>query len=57
MAAVHKFHFTLDEVNWLGNCVNLVYLPAAAIVPWLYGRLGLRKTVSASPWDTVTECS
>ncbi|EPS96236.1 hypothetical protein FOMPIDRAFT_58415 [Fomitopsis schrenkii] len=41
---VHKFQFTLDEVNWLGNCINIVYLPAPVIVPWLYGRLGLRKT-------------
>ena len=55
-----QFDFTLDEVNWLGNCINLVYLPAAPTVPWLYGRLGLRKTVGAHlplPSANANRCS
>ncbi|KAH9837800.1 major facilitator superfamily domain-containing protein [Rhodofomes roseus] len=41
---VNEFGYTLDEVNWLGNCVNFTYLPCAAVVPWLYSKLGLRRT-------------
>ncbi len=44
---VADFGFTLDQVNWFGNVVNVVYLPSAVVVPYLYGRLGLRGTVSA----------
>ena len=45
---VDDFGFTLDQVNWFGNAVNVIYLPAAVVVPYLYGRLGLRGTVSAT---------
>ncbi|KAI0351646.1 MFS general substrate transporter [Trametes cingulata] len=41
---VTDFGFTLDQVNWLGNVVNLVYLPASIVMPYLYGRLGTRGT-------------
>ncbi|RDX43667.1 MFS general substrate transporter [Lentinus brumalis] len=41
---VADFGFTLDQVNWFGNVVNVVYLPSAVVVPYLYGRLGLRGT-------------
>ncbi|KAH9856353.1 major facilitator superfamily domain-containing protein [Lenzites betulinus] len=41
---VRDFGYTLDEVNWLGNVVNLVYLPASFLVPYLYGKLGTRVT-------------
>ncbi|KAI0370892.1 MFS general substrate transporter [Pilatotrama ljubarskyi] len=41
---VTDFGFTLDQVNWLGNVVNLVYLPASIAMPYLYGRLGTRGT-------------
>lgn len=44
--AVHEFGFTLDEVNWLGNCINLAFLPCAVIVPMFYSCFGLRRTVS-----------
>lgn len=44
---VHEFGFTLDAVNWLGNCINLTFLPCAVIVPMLYSRFGTRRTVSA----------
>lgn len=44
--AVQEFGFSLDQVNWLGTCINLTYLPCAVIVPMLYTRLGLRRTVS-----------
>ncbi|CCM01685.1 uncharacterized protein FIBRA_03749 [Fibroporia radiculosa] len=42
--AVAQFGFTIDQVNWLGTCVNIVYLPVSAIVPSVYTRLGLRQT-------------
>ncbi|KAI0737523.1 major facilitator superfamily domain-containing protein [Daedaleopsis nitida] len=41
---VEEFGFTLDQINWFGNVVNIVYLPSAIIVPYLYGRLGVRGT-------------
>ncbi|KAH9922288.1 MFS general substrate transporter [Epithele typhae] len=41
---VDEFGFTLDEVNWLGNVINLIYLPCAFVLPYLYGRLGIRGT-------------
>lgn len=40
---VAQFGFTIDEVNWLGNVINIVYLPTSALVPYLYGRLGIRR--------------
>lgn len=41
-----EFGFTLDQINWFGNIVNVVYLPGAFVVPYLYGRLGVQKAVS-----------
>ncbi|RPD77008.1 MFS general substrate transporter [Lentinus tigrinus ALCF2SS1-7] len=41
-AVVNDFGFTLDQINWFGNVVNVVY-PASLAVPYLYGRLGLRR--------------
>ncbi|KAI0830125.1 MFS general substrate transporter [Trametes gibbosa] len=41
---VRDFGYSLNAVNWLGNVVNLVYLPCSFIVPYLYGRLGTRVT-------------
>ena len=43
---VKDFGFTLDQINWFGNVVNVVYLPSAFVMPYLYGSLGVRKTVS-----------
>ncbi|KAI9057517.1 MFS general substrate transporter [Trametes sanguinea] len=41
---VKDFGFTLSQVNWLGNVINVVYLPASIVVPYLYARLGTRGT-------------
>ncbi|CDO70414.1 hypothetical protein BN946_scf184999.g55 [Trametes cinnabarina] len=41
---VRDFGFTLSQVNWLGNVVNVIYLPASVAVPYLYLRLGTRGT-------------
>ncbi|KAL1938967.1 hypothetical protein VTO73DRAFT_11120 [Trametes versicolor] len=41
---VRDFGFSLNDVNWLGNVVNLVFLPSSILVPYLYGRLGTRGT-------------
>ncbi|KAI1787322.1 MFS general substrate transporter [Ganoderma leucocontextum] len=42
-SVVKDFGFTLDQINWFGNIVNVVYLPSAFVMPYLYGRLGVRK--------------
>jgi FLVCR family MFS transporter 7 len=42
---VKEFDFTLDGVNWLGNIVACVYLPAALIMPTIISRYGIRKCV------------
>ncbi|EPS98253.1 hypothetical protein FOMPIDRAFT_1031576 [Fomitopsis schrenkii] len=39
-----EFGFTLNQVNWLGTCVNVTYLPCAVLVPNMYTRLGLRRS-------------
>ncbi|KAI0752170.1 major facilitator superfamily domain-containing protein [Fomes fomentarius] len=43
-SVVDEFGFTLDQINWFGNVVNVVYLPSAMAVPYLYGKLGVRRT-------------
>ncbi|CAE6468622.1 unnamed protein product [Rhizoctonia solani] len=37
-----EFGISLERVNWLGNCVNLIYLPVSVIVPLGCSRWGLR---------------
>ncbi|EKM52317.1 uncharacterized protein PHACADRAFT_260633 [Phanerochaete carnosa HHB-10118-sp] len=39
-----EFGFTLDQVNWLGNAVNLVFLPSSILVPFVCKRFGIRLT-------------
>ncbi|KAI0920498.1 hypothetical protein AcV5_010215 [Taiwanofungus camphoratus] len=41
---VNEFGFTLDEVNWLGNAINVVYIPFSVIVPFVYARIGVRRS-------------
>ena len=43
--AADSFHITLTQVNWLGQVVNLVYLPMAFLIPTLTLRYGIRKLV------------
>ncbi|GJE88933.1 MFS general substrate transporter [Phanerochaete sordida] len=38
------FGFTLDQVNWLGNVVNLVFLPSSIVVPFACKRFDIRVT-------------
>jgi len=40
----HEFGFTLDQVNWLSNTVDFVYLPVSVLVPILFSRYGIRFT-------------
>lgn len=42
---VAEFGITLDEVNWLGNIVAIVYLPVAILIPSVCARWGLRRCV------------
>ncbi|KAH9484995.1 MFS-type transporter [Psilocybe cubensis] len=37
------FNITLDEVNWLGNIVAVVYLPTALLIPVIISRYGIRR--------------
>lgn len=37
------FDITLDQVNWLGNIVALVYLPTAFLIPQIVTKYGLRR--------------
>ncbi|GJE88914.1 MFS general substrate transporter [Phanerochaete sordida] len=38
------FGFTLDQVNWLGNVLNLVFLPSSIVVPFVCKRFNIRIT-------------
>ncbi|KAF8160671.1 major facilitator superfamily domain-containing protein [Crassisporium funariophilum] len=38
-----EFGITLDEVNWLGNIVAIVYLPTALLIPSVISRYGIRR--------------
>ncbi|KAJ3550543.1 hypothetical protein NM688_g5055 [Phlebia brevispora] len=38
------FGFSLDKVNWLGNVINLTYLPFSFIIPFICTRWGLHIT-------------
>ena len=44
-AAAQEFNISLDRVNWLGNIISFVYIPAAALTPWLVSRYNLRRAV------------
>ncbi|KAF9527297.1 MFS general substrate transporter [Crepidotus variabilis] len=37
-----EFNFTLDQVNWLSNVINLAYLPCALLAPVIATRFGIR---------------
>ncbi|GJJ06279.1 hypothetical protein Clacol_000470 [Clathrus columnatus] len=37
------FHISVSQVNWLGNVINLVFLPASLATPFLCIKYGLRK--------------
>jgi hypothetical protein len=55
---VKEFGFTLDEVNWLGNIVACVSLPAALITPTIISRYGIRKCVRRFQFHALAEyCS
>ncbi|GJE88916.1 MFS general substrate transporter [Phanerochaete sordida] len=38
------FGFTLDQVNWLGNVLNVVFVPSALLVPIVCRRFDIRIT-------------
>ncbi|KAF8514456.1 MFS general substrate transporter [Hysterangium stoloniferum] len=43
-AMTEDFGITVTDVNWLGNVLNLVYLPTSLIVPIAVARWGVQKT-------------
>jgi len=43
--AAQEFNISLDRVNWLGNITACIFIPAAALTPWLVSRYGVRRTV------------
>jgi len=50
--ASREFGITLDQVNWLGNIMSLLYLPSAFLVPAIISRWGLRRCVGFSVFCT-----
>ncbi|QRW20791.1 major facilitator superfamily transporter [Rhizoctonia solani] len=40
-----EFGISLERVNWLGNIVNLIYLPVSVVVPLVCSRWGLRTSL------------
>ncbi|GJE91828.1 MFS general substrate transporter [Phanerochaete sordida] len=38
------FGFTLDQINWLGNALNIVFVPSAILVPFVCRRFNIRIT-------------
>ena len=44
-AAAQEFDISLDRVNWLGNIMSCIYIPATALTPWLVSRYNLRRVV------------
>ncbi|KAI0789189.1 major facilitator superfamily domain-containing protein [Abortiporus biennis] len=39
---VDEYGFTLNQVNWFGNIMNLTYLPTSIVATWLCTKYGLR---------------
>ncbi|KAI0077634.1 MFS general substrate transporter [Panus rudis PR-1116 ss-1] len=39
-----EFGFSLNQVNWFGTVVNLVFLPASVCVPIICSKWGIRRT-------------
>lgn len=48
-----EYNLTANQVNWLGNMVSLVFLPAALAVPFLTNKWGLKTTVSPIQPETL----
>ncbi|KAF6761255.1 major facilitator superfamily domain-containing protein [Ephemerocybe angulata] len=38
-----EFNITLDQVNWLGNVMAVLYLPTALLIPGIVSRWGIRR--------------
>jgi hypothetical protein len=39
------FDLSVEQVNWLGNVINVIYLPVSLVVPVVVARWGIQKTV------------
>lgn len=48
-AVVDDFGFTLDQVNWFSNIVNVTYLPVSILVPMSVSRYGIQRSVRPKP--------
>lgn len=42
-AVTKDFHISISQVNWLGNIINIVFLPASFATPFLCNKYGLRR--------------
>ncbi|KAB5592588.1 Major facilitator superfamily domain-containing protein [Ceratobasidium theobromae] len=42
LQATEEFDISLQEINWLGTCVNVAYLPMSILVPLSLNRWGMR---------------
>lgn len=45
LQATEEFDISLQEINWLGTCVNVAYLPMSILVPLSLNRWGMRASV------------
>ncbi|KEP47661.1 MFS transporter [Rhizoctonia solani 123E] len=42
VTASKEFGISLERINWLSNCNNVVYLPVSVMIPMISSRYGLR---------------
>ncbi|CAE6431331.1 unnamed protein product [Rhizoctonia solani] len=42
VTASKEFGISLERINWLSNCNNVVYLPVSVVIPIISSRYGLR---------------
>ena len=49
LPVTRDFGFSLDQVNWLGIAINLIFLPSSVLIPLICARYGIRATVRTAP--------
>ena len=44
----NDFHISVTQVNWLGNIMSCIYVPASIFIPVICSRYGIRRCVRLS---------
>ena len=47
-SAANEFSFTVTQINWFSNAINIIYIPVSCFVPYLSGRFGVRTSVDSA---------